>query len=1192
MICAQCEHENEGQPRFCRNCGAPLKAVCPQCGSQEPGSAQFCGECGAPLARPPRATEAPVSEVTRPAAEPTDERNASVVFADISRYTSLAAAHDAGDIFFFMAEWYTRVRDIGTRYEAHFSRAEGDCVMLVLGAPTACDDHPERACRVALDIRDAFGAFAQEHGASIGADERIAVHVGVNTGPVAAGRIELGDGQAFDILGHTVNEARRLQSCAGPGRVYVGANTYERAARFFEWAELPELSLKGIPGVHKAYELLEARERRVDAPDMASPFVGREEEMRKLRRASSAALAGMGQLVAIGGEPGIGKSRLVHESSRELVNDGFRVAVSQCFLDKRAMPHFALAQILRESLLGGNVAADQDLRAGIGRALSPLGLDSRDVCDSVERVVTAGDPSESVGHSEERERATRRALRRVFVALAADRPLSIVVEDLQWVDAASLEFFRHLVPWLADCRALFMCTFRPGGAPPWAERENSTAISLGRLSPADGEALARGLLGGAAEDAASRVSERSGGNPLYIHELARAGIVAEGGAVPATVRDVIMARMDRLDAGTRRVLGIAAIVGTRFRIPLVAAVLHRPTETVVSAVEDLTLSGWVRPTRGVGDDVYEFDQILVREVAYTRLPRRDRMATHRETAEAIEEAPSLAPGENVETLVHHFSASDVPARAAPYLLSAMERAKSRDAHQSVLYYGQALLNLIASEPSLADDKAMELQAVESYANACCLAGRNQEALRLFARHRQIAEDLGDIAEIASARHLAGATHFSMAEYDRAIGELRAAMGMWQEQDRGADVARAILGLGAAFARKGDYESALTEFRLCWDSKAGYPASIRAMGHHNFGEVCTYMGRIGEALEHFDKAESLDAESPTPRLLANIHGGRAQALLAKGNAAAALESLRQAAELAERAGDVAVQAEVLIDQGQCYRGLGDLEEAVASIRQGIELARDAEAPNLVAMGRASLSRTLLLRGEDALALSVAEQARSEAQAVGDSAAAHLSQRVLADIAEREGRHDDALVLRLGNVALAVESGRRKDEAADLVDLGGTYLTLGQLDRAVGCLNSAVAVASEVDSKHIMALADERLAQLHLAEGAPAKAAECAQAAILAAVATRNDDLAWRCYYVAGRAADVQGSDADAGTHCEAMLLALASVVRGRMHSLWELSHVREALSWAEEFCRRTAQPEQLQTSVSRLQDEIAAALPDE
>jgi len=1191
MVCRQCGRSDEEGTRFCRGCGAPMPVGCPKCGSAEPTNAAFCGSCGARLdgASAPirqQATPAPAPRQTAPpvrtdAAVARDERNATIVFADISRYTSLAASSEASDVFLFMADWYALVRDLAEKYGGLFSRAEGDCVMVVIGAPIACEDHPARACRLALDIRDTFRRFAREQGAAFGDSLEMSLHVGINSGPVAAGSLAAGAGESYDVLGHAVNEAKRLQTACPPGKIYAGQSTVARTQRDMLWGDPVELPVKGITGPVVARELVGIRRDGTSDTDDDIPFVGRARELSELWAIAGLARAGAGQLVTIMGEPGIGKSRLLHEFVVQLQGEGFGVFSARCLPNEQAIPYCATAQLVRGVL---RLGAEDNAERVSQRAAELLGGGDASPGEDMARighVLGVGGASDSEPDPETRQRMVRRVLRRLMLAAAGDRPTAFAIEDVNWADPLSVDFLRHLAPWVASQPILILCTLRRGAELAWSGTPHARPIVLGGLSAQESETLAASALAQDDSSLAREIAQRAGGNPLFIVELARMAPAASADRVPATVRDVLMTRIDQLEPHRRRLVSWAAVLGARFRLAVLAAVTDQAPQRAMVEVEELVDAGWFRMASSGGDEAYEFAHILAQEVAYTRLSRRDRAAEHGRVAVAIEADPSLVPEDRSEVLAHHYLESNTKENAAPYLLAAMRRAESHEAHQSVRSYGEQFQDLVRQSPSAVIDRALELEACQLHAHACAVTGHNKEATQILARAKAVAETLGDTGALAMARLTEGATCLAMADFDGAIEGFQAAMSLWSATND-PNVAGAHNALGAVYMRQGDYESALAEFDRCANASADeVPAMLRAAATLNTGEVCTTLGRPDEALERFELAERLGAECSDIRLQACIQGGRAQALLAKGNAAQAVGCFEKAAELAGAAGDVGLRAEALIDVGQCHRRFGDYGKAIATALDGIELARDAEALNLVAMGQASLARTQWLAGETVGARSSATAALEQAEAIGDGIAAHLAQRVLADVAEHDGRLDDAVKLRQRAIALAVRTERRKDEAADLLDLGRSYMALHHLPEAIQALSRAVGIASEVGAKHLVAIASERLAYAYLASQDTESAAYTAGVACVAGEAVGSGELMCRAQLVAARAAEARG-DAEAAVQAfEAMLASLPEAFP-ILDSTMSAVSASEALDAAEGFAERHTVPDTYRKAVAIVQ----------
>jgi adenylate cyclase len=1141
MVCPNCGRQADGRASFCRECGTPLLLRCPDCGSEEPAGARFCGACGRPL----EVATSPSTAVPGPSAPAADERNVTVVFADISRYTALSEAHEPGDMLLFMAEWYHRVQELADRYDAMFKRAEGDCVMLVLGAPKAPEDQAERACRLAIEVRECFADFmAQRPELDTGASP-LQLHIGVNTGPAAAGPVEGGAEGSYEVIGHTVNQAKRLQTMAPAGAIYAGEGTYARAHPLFVWRSVVLEPHEAAQITGSVSEVVRVAVREAEAGLDVNPFVGRERELAELLAVGDLVRAGSGQAVSVMGEAGIGKTRLVAEFARALSED-FQVVWARTAAHERSVPYHTLAQLLRgvlplETDAGGVTAGPSD--AGVGSAGAAL---TGDDVVRVRGLLGHADPPAGAADNEERRRLTRRVIRRVLLPAASARPVMLVVDDAQWMDPSSLEVLGHLVPWLTGHRVLLVGVGRAGPALPWPDASHGCVLVVGRLSERESTVVAQGLLDEERSAASEEIARRAGGNPLFIRELARAESAPLGRDLPASVRDLVMGRVDQLDHEQRRFLAAAAVVGPRFTAALVAKASGIAEREARVLAADLAHAGWLRLSMEGGRPVCEFDHGLLREVAYSSLLRRDRMALHRRVAEAIEAAPEDGPDlvpEGVarpEVLAHHLCLSDAPERAIPHLLEGMRRADARDAHSGVAELGARLLELLDRHPAADEDGGLELDALGLYARACVLIGRSQEAMALLARQRALAQRAGAVDELAMSSFLVGRALLSMGQVDRALEGMRAALALWSQQGNPLLAWYARLGIAACHSRRCELEAALEEFDRCLATReVEIPAPLRAVVHQNYGEVCTSMGRFAEALSRCEQAEALLQEpgAPDVRLLANIGGVRAKALLAMGEAEQAKGCLETALSHAERAEDVTLRAEVLIDLGYCCRRLGQLDEAVRRLQDGTAAASDAEAADLVAMGEARMARMQMLLGDVDAAQAAARRALEGAERVGHHPSAHVARLVLADVAELRRDAQTAGTLRREAVQLAQDDGRRPDEVTALLGMAQTHAAEGDADAAADCCERALAMAEEAGSPYLVTLAAVQLAHHCVAHGRLEAAACFAARGIETAAATHSADLLWRAHYAGAQAAKALGRPGEARHHYARVLAAL-------------------------------------------------------
>jgi class 3 adenylate cyclase/tetratricopeptide (TPR) repeat protein len=590
----------------------------------------------------------------------------TVLFADLVGFTSRSETMDPEDVRALLAPYWDRLRTELEHFGGTVEKFIGDAVVALFGAPVAHEDDPERAVRAALAIRE----WVVEEG-------ELEMRIGVNTGEalVSLGaRLAEGEGMAS---GDVVNTASRLQSAAPVNGILVGEQTYWATARAIEYQEHEPVQAKGKANPVPVWEAVQARARfGIDLTrDVDSPLVGREKELDLLLAALKRAVdERLPQLATLVGVPGIGKSRLLGELFAE-IDRGERLVM---WRQGRSLPY---GEGVSYWALGEMVKAE----AGI------LETDSAEETTRKLRETLASllpDPSEAawleshlrplVGLAADEASGDRRgeafaAWRRFFEALAEERPLVLVFEDLHWADDGLLDFVDDLVDWLTDVPVLVVGTTRPElltRRPSWGGgKANATTVSLAPLSDEETARLVHGLLERSVLPAEIQTTllERAGGNPLYAEEFAR--MVAERGGekleLPTSVQGLIAARIDALDADDKVLLQDAAVVGKVFWSSAVGAIGDRDRVEVEARMQELERRELVRRARRssvAGESEYAFRHVLLRDVAYGSIPRSARAERHRRAAEWIE---SLGRSEDqADLLAHHYLSALELARAA------------------------------------------------------------------------------------------------------------------------------------------------------------------------------------------------------------------------------------------------------------------------------------------------------------------------------------------------------------------------------------------------------------------------------------------------------------------------------------------------------------------------------------------------
>jgi predicted ATPase/class 3 adenylate cyclase len=617
-------------------------ATCPSCGRELPQEFPFCPFCRAPL-----------SEGT--AGVRREERKVvTVVFADLVGFTARAERLDPEDVRSLLAGYHARLRAELERFGGTVEKFIGDAVMAVFGAPVAHEDDPERAVRAALAIRD----WAIEQG------DELQVRVAVNTGEaLVALDARPSEGEAM-VAGDVVNAAARLQSAAPLNGVLVGAQTHRATAEVFDFREVEPVVVKGKREPVPAWEALQARARfGVDLTRRATTrLVGRTRELELLVSAMARVRAERSaQLVTLVGVPGIGKSRLVFELFRAVDESTDLVTWRQ----GRSLPYgdgvtfWALAEIVKSQ--AGILESDRPEQAEekLRRAAASVAVDKAEAAWLERQLRPLAGVSEPGTSGPEEATA---AWRRYLEALADERPLVLVFEDLHWADDALLDFVDALVDRVTQVPLLVVAIARPEllqRRPAWGGgKPNAFTLSLSPLADDEAAVLVADVLGRPVLDASVQETllARAGGNPLYAEQYARA--LAEGGdleTLPDTVQGIIAARLDALPEDEKRLLQNAAVVGKVFWLGAVEAVGNASRWEAEELLHRLERKEFVQRSRTssvASEAEYAFRHVLIRDVAYAQIPRAARVERHRQTAAWIE---SLGrQDDQAELLAHHY----------------------------------------------------------------------------------------------------------------------------------------------------------------------------------------------------------------------------------------------------------------------------------------------------------------------------------------------------------------------------------------------------------------------------------------------------------------------------------------------------------------------------------------------------------
>jgi class 3 adenylate cyclase/tetratricopeptide (TPR) repeat protein len=910
-----------------------------------------------------------------------ERKQVTVLFCDITNSTPLAARLGPEAMHTLLNQFFELALAAIHRYEGTINQFLGDGFMALFGAPIAHEDHARRAVLAALDMQH---VLHERRGADTSS---IQVRLGLNTGLVVVGAI--GDNLRMDYtaVGDTTNLAARLQQVATPGQIIVSEATHRLVAGYCDTQSLGALSLKGKSDPVQVWEVCAARADRtrleVEAERGLTPFVGRERELRLLHECFAQARAGQGQVVFLVGEPGIGKSRLLLEFRRQLGttaawSEGNAISFGQSMafhpLIDLLKRHFGIEEgdperVIAEKVTQGTVNLGEDLRPLLPYLYYLLAVDPGPVVQTM-------DPQQRRGE-------IFAAVRHVILRAAEAHPQVIVFEDLQWMDQATQAFLTSLIDSLPTARVLCLLTYRTGYVQPFGERTYHTRIALTTLSTMDSVHMAQALLATASLPVALQtlIAQRAEGNPFFVEEIVKSlqdiEAIRQTGdqailtrplhevIIPATIQDVIMARIDRLEEAPKRTLQLASVIGREFTRRLLdrLAEIRAQTETYLQELKALEL---IYERSLFPELAYMFKHALIQDVAYNSLLVRRRQELHHLIGLAIEELYADRLTEQYEMLAYHFTKAEVWDKALDYLLKAAEKAARTFATREAL----ALYDLAEEAVRQCNGATLArtlLGIHQARADLYLLVSDFECARREGECALALARQIGD--QMSEGAALAGMGMASLLghKFDQALVDARQAITVAEAVGAQSVLAGAHITLGFLYEVTGRLDEARAELEPTISSS-------RALGDvANEAAALIFAAEIPGWEARFDEAAYLYTEGLRLARAHNVLMPLLEGLFmygitltGKGDYDGALALLTEGLALSEKVGDENFVPRYLNSLGWLHIECGDLERALDLNRRAAEGGQKRGDPEIIANAELNLGDIFLMQGDLVLA----------------------------------------------------------------------------------------------------------------------------------------------------------------------------------------------------------------------------------
>lgn len=1155
MRCAACDADNPSTAKFCNACGERLGVACSRCGHINSAGSRYCIDCGGQLgavARGGRAEQRPGAPSTytpphlvekirasRSAVEG-ERKQVTVLFADIKGSTELIRALDTEEAQQLLDGTVKVMMDAVHRYEGTVCQVSGDGIMALFGAPIAHEDHALRACYAAVALQDGMRRYAEQarrtHGALVDA------RVGLNSGEVVVRLIRDDLHMDYSAMGQTVHLASRLEQLAREGTSLLTAETLALVEGYVQVQSVGPVPIKGLDRPIELFELVGTGLARTRLQALAARgltrFVGRQSELATIHAALEKAHAGRGQLVALVGEAGVGKSRLVWELTHShrtrdcLVLESSSVSYgkatawrpmidlvkSYCRIEPRDD-----ARTIREKLTGKLLTLDRNMEPDLPAFLALLD-------------VPVDDEAWQEFEPPKRRRQTIDALKRLLLRESMEQPLLLVFEDLHWIDSETQALLDALIEGLPTARILLLVNYRPEYRHGWGGKACYAQIRVDPFGEESAEALLDALLNAASDVGADRKSpsspsvtaagrthtnaalsalkrlliQRTEGNPFFLEESVRSlietgALTGERGSyrlrrkiadvrVPATVQAILAARIDRLSGDDKRLLQTMAVVGKDVPYPLLRAITVADEDEPDGVTEDalrvalahLQAAEFIYEVNLFPTLEYTFKHALTYEVAYDSLLQERRRALHARIVHAFETLYPDRLAEHVERAAHHALRGEMWEPAIRYARQAGLKGVARSANREAVAFFEQALSALSRLPESRTTLEQAIDLRLDMRQALVPLGEFDRILGHLRDAEIIAKTLDDKRRLARILSwMAYSYFFTLGDHDRAIETGQRALELGRALDDVSLQVIATFYLAYPHQQRGDYRQAVEglkrvvatlqgELMLRRFGMAGYPAVLSR------GLLAWSLGDLGafeEGRTYADEAIAL-AESrnqPWSQGVAQTYLGHFY--LCQGDLGTAISLLERCRALVERWDLPRLSTFTASLLGAAYALSGRLPESLPLLEQATAQL-GSEGAGTEARIAIPLSEGYLMNGRIDEARRLAGLALDGSRERKERGYETQALRLLGEIAARETPPDTALAQSRFHEAqtLAEALEMRPIEARCRLGIGKLHLTAGRTREAGVELSTAVVMLRAMNMNFWLPEAEAALAQV--------------------------------------------------------------------------------------------------------------------
>ncbi len=1132
MKCPKCKSDNPEGSKFCVECGNNIEIICPNCGSVNSPRFKFCNECGQKLSLPTEAsppkdlsfdeklekiqkylpkglTEKILAQKEKIEGE---RKQVTVMFCDMEGFTALSERLGLEQAYGFMDRIYEILIHKVHDYDGTVNEMTGDGIMALFGAPIALEDAPQRAIRSSLAIHREMATFSDGIKEDRNDTPPLKMRIGIHTGPVVVGTLGNDLRVEFKAVGDTVNLASRMEGLAEPGATYVTEETFRLTEGLFRFEALGEKEVKGKEKPVKIYRVIASSTRRtrfdVSAERGLTPFVARERELDLLLDGFERSKTGRGQAFSVVADAGVGKSRLLYEFRKAVANEDVAFMEGKCISYSRGVAYHPVIDILKSNFDIVEGDGDFEIREKLKRGLKILGTDEASTLPYLLELLSVKDSGVDMVSLSPEARKDRiiKALNRNAIKASEIRPVIMAIEDLHWIDKSSEDRLKSLLDIISGARIFLIFTYRPEFVHTWGGKSYHNQVNLNRLSNRESLTMVTHLLGTDIidSDLEELILEKTEGVPFFIEEFIKSltdlNIIEKNDnqyrlakdikevAIPSTIQDVTMARVDTLPGAAKEVLQAGSVIEREFSYELIKKVSDLGEQKLLSHLSVLKDSELLYERGIFPQSTYIFKHALTQEVVYNSLLLKSRNQIHEKIGRAIEELYTERLEEFYEMLAYHYSKSEDPEKAYHYLKLSGNKATRNYSNWEALRFYKEAIDVLGKLPETEENKREQIKVRLSMAVPLQLLGYPEDSFEILEEGERLSKELGDKKSLAHFLGIMG-NQYMYKGGDLLLG-VKYSEDSFKEAEKIGDIelmAPISIDIFALYFMLGEFFKiiemtskiiALLDKTQRQSESFGRPYNIYSVLHaFNASSKCM-LGNFEEGEALFEKGLDFALEIENLQSLSFIEWLYGMMQNRKGDGKNAIAHLQNAIRYAEEGQIIAHLGPAWIGLGWGHCLLGENQTARQHMEKGIKIHSDSGISYHLSFYYGLFSIVHFNSGDLQNAQVWAEKALKISQKNHEKWAEGFVGTLLGRILGKSGKSqvDRAEECIVKGIRILDELKAKPAYARGYFFLGELHTDTGQRDKAIKNLKKARGMFQEMGMDFWLAKTDEVLERL--------------------------------------------------------------------------------------------------------------------